>query len=105
MLYQHCAFVVLPSLYEGYGLPLAEALACGKPCISSNAGSLPEIGGDLVVRIDPKDTIGWANALAHYMRSPRELDDMAARIRAEYRPVTWEQAAAQFFSTIGSIGA
>ena len=105
MLYQHCAFVVLPSLYEGYGLPLAEALACGKPCISSNAGSLPEIGGDLVVRIDPKDTIGWANALAHYMRSPRELDDMAARIRAEFRPVTWEQAAGQFFSTIGSIGA
>jgi glycosyltransferase involved in cell wall biosynthesis len=105
LLYQHCAFVVFPSLYEGYGLPLAEALAHGKPCVSSNAGSLPEIGGELVVRIDPKDTIGWANALAHYLRSLDELDSMAARIRAEFRPTTWEQAAGQFFSMIKSIGA
>lgn len=104
LLYRRCAFVVLPSLYEGYGLPLAEALACGKPCISSNAGSLPEIGGDLVVRIDPKDTIRWADTLAHYLRSPQELDAMAARIRAYFRPVTWDQAAVQFFSTIKSIG-
>jgi glycosyltransferase involved in cell wall biosynthesis len=104
LLYQRCAFVVYPSLYEGYGLPLAEALAYGKPCISSDAGSLPEIGGDLVVRIDPKDTIRWSDTLAHFMRSPQELDERTARIRAEFRPVTWEQAAGQFFSTIKSIG-
>jgi glycosyltransferase involved in cell wall biosynthesis len=103
LLYRAAAFVVFPSLYEGYGLPLAEALAHGKPCISSNAGSLPEIGGDLVIRIDPKDTIGWADALAHYLRSPRELDSMAARIKAEFQPVTWDGAAAQFFSTIKDI--
>lgn len=103
LLYQHCALVVYPSLYEGYGLPLAEALAHGKPCISSSSGSLTEIGGDLVVRIDPKDTIRWADTLSHLMRSPQELDTMGARIRAEFRPVTWEQAATQFFSTIKNI--
>lgn len=104
LLYERCAFVVYPSLYEGYGLPLAEALAYGKPCISSNAGSLPEIGGDLVMRIDPKDTIRWADALAHHMRSPRELDQIAARVKTEFRAVTWEQASVQFFSTIRGIG-
>jgi glycosyltransferase involved in cell wall biosynthesis len=104
LLYQQCAFVAFPSLYEGYGLPLAEALAYGKPCISSNAGSLSEIGGDLVVRIDPKDTTRWADVIAHHLRSPRGLEDVAARIRAEFRPVTWDQAAAQFFSTIKAIG-
>jgi len=104
MLYQRCAFVVFPSLYEGYGLPLAEALGYGKPCISSNAGSLPEIGGDLVLRIDPKDTIRWADAIAHYMSSPRELDTIAARIKAQFKPVTWDQAAAHFFRAIEAIG-
>ncbi|MGB9366395.1 MAG: glycosyltransferase family 1 protein [Xanthobacteraceae bacterium] len=104
LLYQRCSFVVFPSLYEGYGLPLAEALAYGKPCISSSEGSLAEIGGDLILRIDPKDTTSWADSIAHHMRSPQELDKMAARIRAEYRPVTWEQAAVRFFGTIKSVG-
>jgi len=99
-LYRHSAFVVFPSLYEGYGLPLAEALAYGKPCVSSNAGSLPEIGGDLVIRIDPKDTIRWADAIAHYMRSAGELHSWGERIRAEFRPVTWDQSAARFFGTV-----
>lgn len=104
LLYQRCLFVVFPSLYEGYGLPVAEALAYGKPCISSTAGSLPEIGGDLVLRIDPKDTIGWVDAIARYMRSPDDVDAWSQRIRAEFRPITWEQSAAQFFGTIERIG-
>jgi len=103
LLYQQCAFVVFPSLYEGYGLPLAEGLAYGKPCLSSNAGSLSEIGGDLVVRIDPKDTTRWADAVAHHLRSPQELDRMAARIKSEFHPVTWDQTATQFFGTIKAI--
>lgn len=100
LLYESSAFVVFPSLYEGYGLPLAEALVYGKPCISSNAGSLLELGGDLVIRLDPKDTLGWAEAIAHYMRSPGELKDWSNRIRAEFCPVAWDQAAGQFFGAL-----
>jgi len=99
-LYRECAFVVFPSFWEGYGIPVAEALGYGKPCISSDAGSLPEIGGDLVMRIDPKDTIRWAETLAHSMRSPGELEEWSRRIEAAHRPVTWDISAQRFFGTI-----
>lgn len=103
LLYQRCAFVVFPSLYEGYGLPVAEALGHAKPCISSNAGSLSEIGGDLVLRIDPKDTIRWADSMAHHFRSPQELDGIAERVKTEFQPVAWDRSGAQFFSQIKDI--
>jgi glycosyltransferase involved in cell wall biosynthesis len=99
-LYRECAFVLFPSFCEGYGIPVAEALAYAKPCISSNAGSLAEIGGDLVRSVDPKDTLGWAHAIAHYMASPSELDVWSRRIKSEHRPVTWNDAARRFFTTI-----
>ena len=100
ILYQSCAFVVFPSFYEGFGLPVGEALGQGKFCISSNAGALSEIGGDLVLRLHPKDTIGWADGIARYLNSPSETETMAARIRAEYHPVTWDEAANSFFLTL-----
>ena len=99
-LYRECAFVVFPSFWEGYGIPVAEALSYGKPCISSDAGSLREIGGDLVMRIDPKDTIRWADTIAHYMGAPNDLADWGRRIRTQHRPVTWDESARKFFSTI-----
>jgi len=99
-LYRKSAFVLFPSFCEGYGIPLAEALSYGKPCISSNTGALCEIGGDLVVRLDPKDTIHWADAIAHYLRSPNELEDWGRRIGAEHRPVTWDTSARRFFDAI-----
>lgn len=100
LIYQKCAFVVFPSLYEGFGLPLAETLGHGKPCISSDSGALPEIGGNLVMRLGVKDTAGWTHAIAHYMNSPDELKTWADRIAKEYRPITWDMAATVFFSAI-----
>jgi glycosyltransferase involved in cell wall biosynthesis len=102
-LYRQCAVVLFPSFYEGYGLPVAEALGHGKPCISSDAGSLPEIGGDLVLRLDPKDTLRWAEAIAHYLSSVEELAAWSARIRTQHRPVTWDDAASRFFGMIKEV--
>jgi glycosyltransferase involved in cell wall biosynthesis len=100
LVYQNSAFVVFPSHYEGFGLPVAEALGHGKPCISSNAGALPEIGDDLVVRLDAKDTPAWARTIAHYMRSPDELTDWSQRIKRKYQTITWDMAAKIFFARI-----
>ncbi len=99
-LYRQCALVLFPSFHEGYGIPVAEPWNHGKPCISSDAGSLPEIGGDLVMRLDPKDTIAWADAIARYLPSPVERAAWESRVRQEHRPITWDDAAAQFFGTI-----
>jgi glycosyltransferase involved in cell wall biosynthesis len=98
--YRHCAFVVFPSRYEGYGLSVAEALGHGKPCISSTSGALAEIGGDLVVRLDAKDTPAWTRTLAHYLTSPDELNAWSERVEREYKPVTWDMAAESFFTTV-----
>ncbi|MGZ3665980.1 MAG: glycosyltransferase family 4 protein [Ktedonobacterales bacterium] len=74
--YAGAELFVYPSLYEGFGLPVAEALACGTPTITSNVSSMPEAGGAIAMLVDPND---W-DALAHTMRVA--LADPSARARA-----------------------
>lgn len=100
ILYRTCAFVLFPSLYEGFGLPLAEALSYGKLCVSTEAGALAELGGDLVMRLDPKDTLAWSSTIARLMTSPSEIGEWETRIRGTYRPTKWDDAAKSFFRTI-----
>src|ERR1043166_4805109 len=100
LIYRNSAFVVFPSHYEGFGLPVAEALGHGKPCISSDAGGLPEIGGDLVVRLGAKDTRAGTKAVAHYMRAPDELKAWSDRVAQQYQPIAWDTAARIFFARI-----
>jgi glycosyltransferase involved in cell wall biosynthesis len=99
-LYRSCAFVLFPSLYEGFGLPLVEALAHGKLCVSSDTGGLSEIDDDLVMRLDPKDTLAWSRTIGRLMASSSECDDWETRVRTTYRPITWDDAANTFFNTI-----
>ena len=100
LLYAKCALTLLPSHHEGYGLPVAEALGHGKPCISSDAGALPEIGGDLVLRLSPKDVLAWADAIATYLTDGEAAGAWAARIRQRHEPVTWQAAADRFFGAL-----
>ena len=92
-LYQHCWFTVYPSLIEGYGLPVAESLSLGKYCLSSNTGSLPEVGGDFIEYCDPNNTQEWADRLLFLINHPDYLQAKEHHIQANYHPASWENMA------------
>ncbi len=78
-LYNAADAFVYPSLYEGYGLPPLEAMACGCPVITGNTSSLPEVVGDAGIMIDPTSEEALAQAIAHIVSSPDERVEMVNR--------------------------
>jgi glycosyltransferase involved in cell wall biosynthesis len=83
--YAGAALFLYPSLYEGFGLPVAEALACGVPTITSDVSSLPEVAGDVAIQISPTN----ATLLAHAMREA--LTDSTLRERIAVEGPKWTQ--------------
>ena len=72
-LYRNCMFTAYPSLYEGWGLPVAESLRYGKFCIASKISSVPEIAPDLTKLIDPLDAMEWYNTIKFYITSIKKM--------------------------------
>ena len=94
-LYRGAAAVAVPSLDEGFGLPLLEALACGAPAVASHVAALPEVGGDIPVWIaNPLDVEAWAAALTAAVREPGAAVARAAGGPARAAAFTWKQCAA-----------
>ena len=96
-----------PSLYEGFGFPLAQAMAVGVPAITSNVSSLPEIAGDAALLIDPRSQAELRDGLARLLLSPGLRADLAARGRARALQFRWETCAAQslrFFEELDGAG-
>ncbi len=79
VLYSNALALVYPSLYEGFGLPVVEAMACGCPVITTNVSSLPEVAGSAALLIDPHDPAGFADAL-HSVILDR---DLSTRLRGD----------------------
>jgi len=77
--YRRASLVVLPSEYEGFGLPVAEAMACGTPVICSNASSLPEVAGDAARYVGPGDLFALADALKEVMNAPKLREEMVRK--------------------------
>ncbi|MFG6206212.1 glycosyltransferase family 4 protein [Pseudomonas retamae] len=99
-LYRHCMMTAFPSLYEGWGLPVAESLAAGKYCLASNAASIPEVGGELLDYLEPWDVTVWAAELQKYAFDSEALAAKEAAIRREYMPVAWEDTARFVFDSL-----
>lgn len=92
-LYTHCTAFVFPSLYEGFGIPVAEAMACGAPVITSGVSSLPEVGGDAALYCDPLDTASIAEAFFRMASEPETARVCRERAPAQAARFTWENAA------------
>jgi glycosyltransferase involved in cell wall biosynthesis len=92
-LYQHSVALAYPSFYEGFGLPLVEAMACGTPVIASNVASMPEVLGDAGILIDPSDEDAWAEAIIGLLgggETRAHLREAGLRRAAEF---TWDRTA------------
>ena len=92
-LYRGARLFVMPSFYEGFGFPLLEAMACGTPCISAKAASLPEVGGPIPIWFNPKDPVDIARALMEGLRrAPTEWAEPAV-VREQLENFSWRRSA------------
>ena len=96
-LYRACLFTVFPSIYEGWGLPVAEGLAYGKFCVASNASSIPEIGGDLIDYHGPNDLEACFALVERAIFDPKYRATREAIIRREYRMPSWVDCCQDIF--------
>ena len=93
LLYSHADLFVFPSLYEGFGMPVLEAMACGAPVITSNVTSLPEVVGDAAVLVNPEDPEELAEAILRVLENQTLREGLRAKGFERVRQFTWERAA------------
>jgi glycosyltransferase involved in cell wall biosynthesis len=93
ILYRLTSVFAFPSLYEGFGLPPLEAMACGAPVVTSNVSSLPEVVGDAAVLVDPTDARAIAEGLAHVLADPNLRADLRRRGVEHARSFSWAAGA------------
>ncbi len=103
-LYSLAEALAFPSLYEGFGLPVLEAMACETPVLTSNVSSLPEVAGDAALLVNPLDTSEIAHALTLLLDDTERREELVRRGRERSSQFTWVAAAAQLQGIYERIG-
>ncbi|MEQ1838701.1 MAG: glycosyltransferase family 1 protein, partial [Candidatus Nitrotoga sp.] len=92
-LYAHARFLAMPSLYEGFGLPLVEAMSFGVPVLTSSCSSLPEVAGDAGVLVDPHNTNSVTSGLLQLLKDDELRNELAVRAKVNVVRFSWAKAA------------
>ncbi len=92
-LYRTASLFVLPSFYEGFGLPVLEAFACGVPVIASDRASLPEVAGDAAILIDPEDVDALVREMKNVLGSEDLRSELIAKGLRRAKEFSWEKTA------------
>lgn len=103
-LYAAATAFVFPSLYEGFGLPVLEAMASGTPVLCSSASCLPEVVGGAAVLVDPLDTDAWAAAMTRIVKDGGLRAEMRRRGLARAAEFSWEKTARATLEVYGEVG-
>ena len=104
ILYRLTSVFVFPSLYEGFGLPPLEAMACGTPVVTSNVSSLPEVTGDAAVLVDPYDVGAIESGMRRVLTDPALAAEMRRKGLLRAREFSWERSVAKTWEVYKEIG-
>lgn len=106
-MYSLATLFVFPSLCEGFGFPLLEAMACGVPIVASNVSALPEIAGDAALFFDPKSSVEMAAAIQHGLENDETRGTLIARGKRRFQDFDWEHSAREtldFYRVVAGSG-
>ncbi|MCX5749223.1 MAG: glycosyltransferase family 1 protein [Candidatus Saganbacteria bacterium] len=99
LVYNCAELFIYPSLYEGFGLPPLEAMACGVPTVTSNTSSLPEVVGDAAIKVNPCNTGNISDAIVQVLSDPRIKKSLSEKGLERAKLFTWEAAARRTIAT------
>ncbi|EKD86692.1 MAG: group 1 glycosyl transferase [uncultured bacterium] len=103
-LYKSAEFFILPSLYEGFGLPVLEAMSYGCPVITSNVSSLPEAGGDGALYVDPEDANDIASKMKKLLEDDELREDLIKKGYNQVKKFSWEKSARETLKILEEVG-
>lgn len=99
-IYKRASALVFPSIVEGFGFPILEAMSCGLPVITSTTSSLPEVAGDAALLVDPRDTSAIAAAMTRLAKNTSLRKDLIHKGHARAKGFTWEKTARTYMNVL-----